>query len=1661
MCPFSGACRFDGLDVAQLAGLGKASEGKKRELLSIPDGYNLESTGVRVDFVKRSGSNGDKRSDPATIFRGTAYATPLDNKTVILRTADLPKRNEPSWSGVHLHLRDGETLVVQVQERHGETGYWTDSFEPVVIEPLKAFTVEGQDIVWFKTPIDGSVAKSGLVWAELSLQKKSNRILDQAKGTNIASRQRQRKIVNAKFEAGKRDDQEVENDRLMLKEVMENPDPMTKQDIVYMKDIWNKCSGWISITGEHFTESLFLRCPDLLQRFGDIPAELAFDMFVSLIDMSVRKLDERTEVIARESYGAMPLMPSVDAPFSTLEEGFIQFAQLGMRPIHWKEARVIFLVVMKDVNPYIEENDLDLLALGTKSCVYRFWTQHVMKPALLAIRDMDDIFDSDENRDTVIKSFEPLAMDKHRSGLSFYRKMFHLHPEVIPYFGTTDMDFFAGHLFEAIELLANIMPNFEKAVPILHHLGKIHDRAKIPVVVYNAVGDTLDVTLRELIPEYGNGTAEGEKLVSLWSALFNRCVLVMTRISFVSERLLRKAHEWVDQVAHELKWDPVRLAKRRLEISDDVRTRGTYSHTEEELAHGARVAWRNSAKCIGRIAWNTLMVRDRRHVKNLDAMFAECLEHQRLATADGSLKAVMTVFSPRQPGTRMGTRFWNLQLVRFACYENDDGTLMGDGANKTYTDECIAFGWKPPVPRTEFDVLPIVIEDPIAGITKMFELPKEYHKVTMITHPKFPEFGKLGLRWCVVPTVTSFTLRLGGLEYPCNPFNGWFQETEITRDLLEPGRMDKMEAIARAIGLDPTDEEDFWRERVAIETNKAVMHSFRKDGHSIVDHMTAQSQFLAHDAREKREGRECPAQWSWVVPAFGGSTMPIWHHEMRDFYIEPQYDYQSEIYNVRKESQVKEEELLASDEKGNAFEKLLIAYASVTGTAESYAYKAKKMLRPLQVDVISCESLKPTEIWSECVEGGGQYSAVLFITSTFGEGSAPPSAEDFFHKVKSLPVSALSGAHFSVMAIGSTVYPDYCQAGVDLDKALNMAGGKQLIPLCKGDEVNKQEDAVFSWISKIGSLFDLEQKKALIASGDVTEAEETEPFAVETLLHSDERVVAALSEAKELFPSNGIAGTMARFLPAGYKLCKVTKNEELVDFTTAKSRDLFKSTRYLEFDLSGISKKKSDLIYETGDHARILPVNDKSLVLDMCNCLGVQPQQWVQIDVRDGPKLSASIMQIGDLFSFELDLAVEEDSILPLLDRMLQTARNPASSEVSTDELGKLELLVERLHDALHSAEVEPVGIDEVKEEQKANGGVDEIGGIGGIGLRQGVQLKMMLEISKSSRKNICQNVEKSAGAAPINEQYVTIPELLKQFPTITPKLMLADCIETLARLKPRHYSIASSSEMHPDKLQLSVGKLAITHKSTGKVCKGVCSHFLASTTASGSGDAGVQSTNAPPCANATGFVRLGLSRSTFRLPQDYKAPIIMVGPGTGIAPMLGFLQAREHAKANGEELGQCMVFFGCRAENDFIHGKKMKEWVDNGIITDLQVAFSRLPGHPKEYVQHKISMHKCEVWNLLSMPNAHYYICGDSKMADDVLAELKHITITTGGLDRLGSIQFFSKMKKERRFQSDTWGVVHNRKENLDKMVEKVYNKGEHWLRSFEVETSDNKIYQ
>jgi nitric oxide synthase oxygenase domain/subunit len=140
-----------------------------------------------------------------------------------------------------------------------------------------------------------------------------------------------------------------------------------------------------------------------------------------------------------------------------------------------------------------------------------------------------------------------------------------------------------------------------------------------------------------------------------------------------------------------------------------------------------------------------------------------------------------------------------------------------------------------------------------------------------------------------VPAIANFRMEIGGINYGCLPFNGWFMGTEIARNLWEEKRYDRAEAIASALGLDTSSEATLWRDRAFLELNVAILHSFQQARVTLVDHQTASRQFMIHDLREKKAGRECPAQWSWIAPAAGGSTTPVWHHEMRDFHLRPCY----------------------------------------------------------------------------------------------------------------------------------------------------------------------------------------------------------------------------------------------------------------------------------------------------------------------------------------------------------------------------------------------------------------------------------------------------------------------------------------------------------------------------------------------------------------------------------------------------------------------------------------------------------------------------------------------------------------------------------------------------------------------------------------------------
>jgi len=142
-------------------------------------------------------------------------------------------------------------------------------------------------------------------------------------------------------------------------------------------------------------------------------------------------------------------------------------------------------------------------------------------------------------------------------------------------------------------------------------------------------------------------------------------------------------------------------------VREEIARTGTYVHTHAELEFGARVAWRQSARCIGRLYWRSLHLRDRRHVTAPDEVAQECVGHLREATRRGRIRSTITIFAPDGPAGP-GPRVWNEQLIRYAGYRAG-GRVLGDPRYVGFTDTARSLGWLPPSPMGRFDVLPLVV----------------------------------------------------------------------------------------------------------------------------------------------------------------------------------------------------------------------------------------------------------------------------------------------------------------------------------------------------------------------------------------------------------------------------------------------------------------------------------------------------------------------------------------------------------------------------------------------------------------------------------------------------------------------------------------------------------------------------------------------------------------------------------------------------------------------------------------------------------------------------------------------------------------------------------------------------------------------------------------
>lgn len=244
--------------------------------------------------------------------------------------------------------------------------------------------------------------------------------------------------------------------------------------------------------------------------------------------------------------------------------------------------------------------------------------------------------------------------------------------------------------------------------------------------------------------------------------------------------------------------------------------------------------------------------------------------------------------------------------------------------------------------------------------------------------------------------------------------------------------------------------------------------------------------------------------------------------------------------------------------------------------------------------------------------------------------------------------------------------------------------------------------------------------------------------------------------------------------------------------------------------------------------------------------------------------------------------------------------------------------------------------------------------------------------------------------------------DLLEEYPAC--ELPFHLYLEMLSLLAPRYYSISSSPAGAAQRCSVTVGVVVAPASSGRGIYRGVCSNYLARRRAGDTVHATVKETKAG-----------------FRLPDDNAVPIIMIGPGTGLAPFRGFLGERAARKAQGATLGPAMLFFGCRhPEQDFIYADELKAFAADG-IAELRTAFSRADG-AKTYVQHLVAAEKDRVWDLIEK-GAIIYVCGDGgKMEPDVKATLMSIHRERTGADEAAAARWIEDMGAGNRYVLDVW---------------------------------------
>ncbi|CAH1105276.1 unnamed protein product [Psylliodes chrysocephalus] len=835
------------------------------------------------------------------------------------------------------------------------------------------------------------------------------------------------------------------------------------------------------------------------------------------------------------------------------------------------------------------------------------------------------------------------------------------------------------------------------------------------------------------------------------------------------------------------------------------------------------------------------------------------------------------------------------------------------------------------------------------------------------------------------------------------------------------------------MGLDTRTPVTLWKDKALVEANLAVIFSFQQKEVTIVDHHTASDSFMKHLENENRLRNGCPADWVWIVPPLSGSVLPVFHQEMALYYLKPSYEYQesawkTHVWQKGRDSgkskkprrkfhfnQIARAVKFTSKLFGKALSrriKATVLYATETGKSENYAKKLCELFgHAFNAQVYCMSDYDISSIEHEAL--------LLVVTSTFGNGDPPENGEEFARNLYTMKMA---------------------ENGISHPSSINMATSKSFI------KVNSQSDIP----SKSKKLDRLNSLRGSLLSEPLLDDSfgPLSNVACDTFCLDDDGTFleATMSLQSESLTINNVRFIEATTVPltAGLSKCHNKKATLLLAFKSNlpyKPGDhlgVFASNRQELVDgvikrLKGVADPNAPLelqiLQEThtsngcgsiDSEVKVVREIDDSVVED-CKLDGSMVNSGIDGVVGERLSVACDTFCLDDDGTFlEATMSLQSESLTINNVRFIEATTVPLTAGLSKchnkkpgDHLGvfasnRQELVdgvIKRLKGVADPNA--PLELQILQETHTSNGVLKTWKPherLPACSLKQ--LFSYYLDITTPPTPNLLQhfasiatdpeekkqlNLLANDSAAYEDWRHWRFPHLLdvlEEFPSVTPCAPLL--VGQLSILQPRFYSISSSPILHPKEVHLTVA--VVVYKTKGF---------------------------------APGFY----------LPNDTVTPVILVGPGTGIAPFRAFWQHRyAQLLKHKQKFGKMLLFFGCRTKDVDLYSEEKEEMKNKGVLDKVFLALSRERDIPKTYVQTLALQEGYEIFQLLVKEKGHFYVCGDCTMAEHVHQTLQNIIRKHGCMSESEVQSYMLSLRDENRYHEDIFGItlrtaeVHNR---------------------------------